>query len=497
MVIHRTSDSLSRCDPSLYSNIYDVRKRSDIKHQPISATQPIHKDTIEISHDKLKEEALNRLRHTTKYVIAQNSFMRIGKYLFLAVAFPPYLMLYGLPKWILVEGLPALFSTFIWMWKKVQQKTQKHIDAGSNKVVQMMQFMQKMAQNVLIQPIVRLALEIRQKIQRMREHAHQFFNQIMERVKTILPLPRFIRVKESAQYLQKKLLQTRKKINDQAQIVTARLQESIQWIKHTPQIILNWGQAQWQLLGKPALSWGRIQWKKRFQTSQQLAERTTNWISNQLKHALGSFKRRLEPFGTFYRQKILPQWNKFKEGCKSKWQQTRDFFHHKHQKALVFVQDKQEKVKHLSYQHLLDRFLSQVWMDKLPSNLQAWLKKWLSHPIVYSICDRIIKIYASCTHLILRASSQVLQLLSRATRLVFKTYQSLQIRVKIFSTKILNILESVRKVSHKFVFYGIYYSLLCVMITAILFVWGVRALGELMTSLISKLSFKIRPHLNS
>ena len=90
MVIKRSSDSLSRCDPSLYSNIYDVRKHPDVKHTvKATATQPTHRDTIEISRDKLKEEALNRVRHTSRFVIAQHGFMRVGRYLFLAVAFPP------------------------------------------------------------------------------------------------------------------------------------------------------------------------------------------------------------------------------------------------------------------------------------------------------------------------------------------------------------------------------------------------------------------------
>jgi hypothetical protein len=134
MAIYRASDSLSRCDPNQYSSIYDVRKRPDIKHEPVAATRPIHKDTIEISRDKLKEEALNRLRHTSKYMIAQNSFMRIGKYLFLAVALPPYFVIYGLPKWILVEGIPAIFSMSLWMWKKIQHRTQKQIEVANRKV---------------------------------------------------------------------------------------------------------------------------------------------------------------------------------------------------------------------------------------------------------------------------------------------------------------------------------------------------------------------------
>lgn len=298
MAINRPSDSMSRCDPSLYSNIYDVRKRSDIKHEPIYATQPTHKDTIEISRDKLKEEALSRLRHTSKYVIIQNSFARIGKYLFIAIAFPPYFILYGLPKWIIVEGLPAILSMYMWVWKKVQQKTKNRFDAGIHKVVQLTQFMQKMAQHVLIQPIIRVILEFRQRILRMRENIHQTFKQIYEKSKKIFNLPG-VKVSEGLKRLQIKLAQVRKSLQQQVETVATRVQESFQWIKQSPLLFLGWGQTQIQKFNEQAVSW-RNSWKQRIQTSQQMAQRTTNWISKQYKQGLEKFKRTCEPLTSFF-----------------------------------------------------------------------------------------------------------------------------------------------------------------------------------------------------
>ena len=89
MAIRHTNDSWSRCDPNSYAGLYDVSK---LKIRPsLEAVKPtIHKDILEINADKIKKEALDRLRHDSKYLILQNSFVRIGKYLFVAVAFPPY-----------------------------------------------------------------------------------------------------------------------------------------------------------------------------------------------------------------------------------------------------------------------------------------------------------------------------------------------------------------------------------------------------------------------
>ena len=58
-MINRSSDSLSKCDPGSYSNIYDARKRPDVKNHRVTPSASVQKDTIEISHDKLKKEALS------------------------------------------------------------------------------------------------------------------------------------------------------------------------------------------------------------------------------------------------------------------------------------------------------------------------------------------------------------------------------------------------------------------------------------------------------
>ena len=93
--------------------------------------------------------------------------MRIGKYLFLAVAFPPYFVVYGLPKWILVEGIPSIVSMFVWMWKKVQNPVQKQLESRSQKIGEIVGFIQKLGQ-LLIQPLVHVAVEIREHTQNAR-----------------------------------------------------------------------------------------------------------------------------------------------------------------------------------------------------------------------------------------------------------------------------------------------------------------------------------------
>jgi hypothetical protein len=482
MAIDRTSDSMSRCDPTLYSNIYDVRKRSDIKHPPIHATQPVRKDTIELSRDKLKEEALSRLRHTSKYVIAQSSFMRIGKYLFLSIAFPPYLLLYGLPKWILVEALPAVFSMCVWIWKRVQQKMQKRVEASGLKVVHLSQFMRNLIIQVLVEPIVRLGLVFRKNIQRMREQTLQFFRQINKKTKFALSMPHR-KVIEAFKNLQKKLSQVREKF----ETLSTKLQESVQWVKQSPQLFLGWAQGQLQRINEQTTSW-RLKWSEKFQTSHQLAQRTTNWIASQIKHGLEGFKRDFKPILAIFRQHVLSHWRTLKETFKSRWKQTKDFFHQKHQKALTFLQKKQEKIKQLSGQYLVDRLLSHLWINKLPLRLQQRLKMWLSHPLFRKMSHIAVESYSFLARILLGTATQILILVSKGTEFIFKVGSISRAYLARITHQLLQVVNIGHRMLLKTAFYALYYFLLVTMICAILAMWGIRYLADLMGSLSSNFS---------
>lgn len=476
MAIRRSSDSLSRCDPTLYSNIYDVRKRPDLKPSAVSAAP---KDTIEISREKLKKEALAHLRQPGKYLIAYNSFMRVGKYLFLAIAFPPYLMLYGLPKWIILEGFPVIFSFPMWMWRKVKQKTEKQVETSVSKVTQMIQWMRKMGTNLLIQPVVRLTFEIRRRIQRMREQTFHFLGQIIARARSTLHKPS-LAVKETFKRLSNQLSRLKEKFIQQTEIIAVQLQK-IQWIKETPQMILGWGQSQIQRFHSYTTAWGN-QWNKRFDTSQKFAHRATQWVANQSREVVTSLKQRLAPFVTFYQRQLQPRWQKFKD----KWKQAGDFFHRKHQKALSYLQNKQERLKNLSHHHFMSRLLS-----KLPFRLQLLLKKWLSHPVCRAIFENGVKIYAFLARNFWGILSRLLQLLSAGVKMVAKITSLVKVYLQIGKRVSSSILQIMLHTCRKLALYTLYYFLLGMVMATILMIWGFRSLDHLLHSLQKRIRFLI------
>lgn len=481
MALNRTSDSLSKCDPSLYSNIYDVRKRPEIKQNPVSTTSSIHKDTIDLSRDKMKEEALNRLRHTKQIVIPQSSFMRVGKYLFLAIAFPPYILLYGVPKWILVEALPAVFNLCIVMWKKVQEKTGKHIENGIQKVQQMFLTMQKMSL-VLIQPIIRLVMEFRYKIQRLFNQGLQFFSRFAENLKSRFSMP-FKKIAPGFERLQKRISQVKEKFNQKARQLSERLQEGIQWIKQTPQNILAWGQAQFQRL-KEQVSVKGTPLGKKIHTSQQLAERAANWISKRCDQGLTAFKRSFEPLAAFFRERISPRWQSFKKVFRGKWKLARDFFGQKQRKALSFVEEKQKKLKDLTHHHLIDKLLSQHW---LPGRFQRWMKIFLANQIVQIILKKGIQGYAFAAGNCLKGSAALLEGLAKGATIIAKARDSLRSYGRIFTQIVSNALEKSYWGCRKISKLALYYCFLYLMMAGILSIWGLRSLGTLTSFLASHL----------
>lgn len=483
MVIYRRSDSLSQCDPSHYSNLYDVTKRPDIKNKPVSAAHSIHKDTIEISRDKLKGEALKRLRHTSKYMIAQNSFMRIGKYLFLAIAFPPYLALYGLPKWILVEGIPAIYSMTVWMWKKIQKQTKKHIDAGTQKLIQITQYVQSLAR-ALIQPLVHLALEIQQSFRRRRDQVLKFFRRRMQKSLNALGLPKQ-KIKAKLKNVQERLAQIKEKFSQKIRLISLRVQEGIQWIKEAPQKFLGWSQEVIQNVKQrtEVLAAG---WKTRFQYSQKLAEKASNWVDKKINQGIEGVKKQFSPLLNFYRQKLKPPLQKISKICGQKWQNTKDFCDQKHQKILHFLQSKQDKLKHLSSNRFLQHLLS--YSGKLPSFWQEWFKKVLTHSFTRGLCDKLIQCYAFFAKCLLQIAKVCMQMAAYGATFFIKAGNSVRRAFNLCIQYLFSFLNICLNNLLKGLLYFVYYTLLFSMISFILFIWGLRYLSNRMSALTARFS---------
>jgi predicted translin family RNA/ssDNA-binding protein len=100
-------DSWGRCEqPSM---LYDTIRNPYARHIP---PKPVVKtDTIESTQQRLNRQIFERLQNGGLRLPHESyvAVVQVGKFLVLAIMLPPYLLVYGLPRWILVSALPQIF----------------------------------------------------------------------------------------------------------------------------------------------------------------------------------------------------------------------------------------------------------------------------------------------------------------------------------------------------------------------------------------------------
>lgn len=106
-------DSIAKCTPG--NDLYAMIRNPTAKISP-RATKPV--DTVKSLQGQMEREAVARL---SKFIQNFIVIARAGKFVFLAFAIPPYILFYGLPKWVLADVLPNLvFNPFKLINKKIK-----------------------------------------------------------------------------------------------------------------------------------------------------------------------------------------------------------------------------------------------------------------------------------------------------------------------------------------------------------------------------------------
>lgn len=97
-----TRDSITKCSPG--NDLYAMIRNPTAK-MPAQPTKPV--DTIKSLQGQMERDAVARLGKAMQNFIF---VARAGKFVFLAIAMPPYILFYGLPKWVIADFLPNLFQ---------------------------------------------------------------------------------------------------------------------------------------------------------------------------------------------------------------------------------------------------------------------------------------------------------------------------------------------------------------------------------------------------
>ncbi|MBS4170531.1 hypothetical protein [Neochlamydia sp. AcF95] len=114
-------DSIGRCTPG--NDLYAMIRNPTARVAPV--VKPV--DTIRSSRLRLEREATAKIgKFMQNFLVVA----RAGKYIFLAFTLPPYLLLYGLPKWMVENTVPLLFyfslKPFQMMHHKLRHTLKSH-----------------------------------------------------------------------------------------------------------------------------------------------------------------------------------------------------------------------------------------------------------------------------------------------------------------------------------------------------------------------------------
>lgn len=434
-------DSLSRC----HTNPYSLQEMKQTTKPVITPTS--RPDTLEISREKLQKEALGRLRHTTKQTIAHNGFMRIGKVLFMAVAIPPYIVLFGIPKWVLVVALPSTVT----LLSIVSQKVQKKLKQKIQKVVRFIQVVIQKGQNqlkVLVQPLVRLALEIRNQIQQLRERVVVFSNYVINAFNKPLE-----KLKKGSAKLKTLGHHSQKFMQRILAGVTTPIPALMEKAQQLGQSIVT----RLKGISLPKINWDRSEKiasaasqkvEYFFKASQAKIQTVTKQISIVLQKIT-------QPIGLFYKK-------------------IEDFVTDKYAKVENFLRKTTSYLKNLKDRY---RFSESIAFQGMP-------KKWRQHlnqPIIRQTIEKGVRGFYSLLILFTQAIEWLFKLVGQVVKAVVKSVQGAFKVIQKISLIFVEQAVTVMALIGKYFRIGLYHFLLWSIMASILFVWGIRSINHYAT----------------
>lgn len=282
MAVNNTKDKVSDNLSSYYSSqinndLYNVHAKPNVNK---TSSTDLPKDSLESA--KIKKEALERLTSSFMSDKTHAVLMRMAKYMFIAVAWPPYALLFELPKWVFLQIAPLLkqFSS------SVANQIKKQFESLSSVFLPLLSFLQKTALQ-LAMPVIRLTTTVKELFKKVGLKTRSAFENTVAGLKKIVSLKTYTQalsnladsVREKARALGRGLREPFEKLAklDFKHLISQIMPtEMMQKIPQLPALFLGWA-AQLALVQQSIF---------KFAQAQNLAEQGTNKFINILSSTI-------------------------------------------------------------------------------------------------------------------------------------------------------------------------------------------------------------------
>lgn len=281
-------DSISKSEPY---DLYAVIRNHNSPPPPIKKTL----DTLEVHEtelERLEKEALAKFR-ANNFRLPNETLVvigRAGKILFFAATLPPYLFLYLLPKWVLIEFLPQFFDfskkPFILTWKLFK-------DIGNFAVIQLQsgksEFLAKLGKGIeyikwINATIASVFVHLKHQIIHLSYQFLNPFTVVRERIKE--NIHKYMQpIKEACKNY---ILRTSEKGKQKFKEIKEAIQKRVEIVQKTTQQII-----------QPIIIWAlpKIEWANSYiEKSFEKIHKTSNRVQNKIIQIRKQIENKLKPY---------------------------------------------------------------------------------------------------------------------------------------------------------------------------------------------------------
>lgn len=423
----------------------------------------LSKDTLESEH--LKRDAADRLNKTFVDSSVAYSIMKVSKFMFVIVAWPPYALLVELPKWMISQMVPI----FMGFAKGAAKKAKKWSEVIAGHMAPVISFMKDLAKTIAVpliditqrlykytRAIGKQALNVVRTLQSYKATAKavkSFTESVVKKVKNA--------VAHATETIKEPFVKLASKVKSLASEAVQKLAstEILQTLSHLPQVVVGW-------FALPMLQPLTL----RFERAQNVAENVTAKMAAFLASYV---KNPLSIITTVFQAAM----SHTKEFLGSFVKKGFDFLRKRGERYVEWAKAKSKKLNPFTY---LGRFFASSFFAWIPNFIRKAIAKAFNWVVSLSFIVTVRQGFSKIWNSFLELPLTMINGFIRGTERVWKVAAD---GVQILGNAFKSIYNAFERLSYRIVYWALTLSFMAALITA----WSVQLLGRVTGNLRSML----------